>query len=67
VFVPAERLVAGDNVLAVETHVNYRKAKSVSMQARVERVERPAHGIHEYLSRTGDVRTLADLDHAVLL
>ena len=33
----------------------------------VERVERPAHGIHEHLSRTGDVRTLADLDHAVLL
>ena len=44
VFVPAERLVAGDNVLAVETHVNYRKAKSVSMQARVERVERKPGG-----------------------
>ncbi|WP_243442534.1 fibrinogen-like YCDxxxxGGGW domain-containing protein [Schaalia vaccimaxillae] len=38
VLVPASLLVAGDNVIAVETHLNYRSSRTMSMQARVTKV-----------------------------
>ena len=39
VFVPASALKTGDNVIAVETHVNYMRTATVSMQASIFRVE----------------------------
>ena len=39
IFVPASALNTGDNVIAVETHVNYMRTATVSMQASVFRVE----------------------------
>ena len=39
VFVPASALTAGDNVIAVETHVNYLRTPTVSMQASIVRVD----------------------------
>ncbi len=40
VTVPADSLVAGENTIAVEEHVNYRSSASMTMQARVTRIER---------------------------
>jgi len=39
VFVPAALLRSGDNVIAVETHVNYMRTATVGMQASIFRVE----------------------------
>lgn len=39
IFVPASALKTGDNVIAVETHVNYMRTATVSMQASIIRVE----------------------------
>ena len=39
IFVPASALKTGDNVIAVETHVNYMRTATVSMQASIFRVE----------------------------
>ena len=39
VFVPASALETGDNVIAVETHVNYLRTPTVSMQASIVRVD----------------------------
>ncbi|QQC43254.1 galactose oxidase [Schaalia meyeri] len=39
VFVPASALKNGDNVIAVETHVNYLRSVTMAMQASVSRVE----------------------------
>ena len=39
IFVPASALKTGDNVIAVETHVNYLRTATVSMQASIVRVE----------------------------
>lgn len=38
-FVPASALKTGENVIAVETHVNYLRTATVSMQASIVRVE----------------------------
>ncbi len=39
IFVPASALKTGDNVIAVETHVNYMRTATVAMQASIFRVE----------------------------
>ena len=39
IFVPASALKTGDNVIAVETHVNYLRTATVSMQASIFRVD----------------------------
>ena len=39
VFVPASALKTGDNLIAVETHVNYLRTPTVSMQASIVRVD----------------------------
>ena len=39
IFVPASALKTGDNVIAVETHVNYMRTATVSMQASIFRVD----------------------------
>ena len=39
VFVPASLLTTGDNVIAVETHVNYTRSATVGMWASVTRVD----------------------------
>ena len=39
VFVPAALLTSGDNVIAVETHVNYTRSATLGMWASVQRVE----------------------------
>lgn len=39
VFVPAALLRSGDNVIAVETHVNYMRSATIGMQASIFRVE----------------------------
>ena len=39
VFVPASLLTTGDNVIAVETHVNYTRSATVGMWASVIRVD----------------------------
>ena len=39
IFVPASALKTGENVIAVETHVNYMRTATVSMQASIFRVD----------------------------
>ena len=52
VFVPASLLTTGDNVIAVETHVNYTRSATVGMWASVIRVD----GTPESTSGDDDVK-----------
>ena len=44
VFVPAAKLRTGDNVIAVETHVNYMRSATVGMAATIYRVDGTPEG-----------------------
>ena len=53
VFVPADKLVAGANTLAVETHLNYRSSSSMTIDGMVKVVTKGDEPAPEPRARSG--------------